>query len=282
MFSIARITLIFLLLNIALFGSKLGVGLMFGSLAVLSDAFNSLVDIATAVMVFFAVRVGSQPADSDHPFGHSRAEPLAAFTVSVLTFVLAFEVIREAIVRIISGEQPEVSLVPIFVLLGVIVVKGAMFLVARKFKNNPALVALAADAKMDVVISLLALLGVGGINFGYPVLDVYAAVLIAFWIAWIGFTIARENLAKLMGKCPDAETLQKIQNKLDQLIQKERIISFHDLRVQFIGSEMQVVVHVRMPKTLKLKEAHSREKEVQKLLRQVKDVAEVAVHIDPV
>jgi cation diffusion facilitator family transporter len=276
----ARITLVFLFLNFVLFSSKLGVGLAFGSLAVLSDAFNSLIDIATAVMVFFAVRIGSQPADSDHPFGHSRAEPLAAFTVSVLTFVLAFEVIREAIVRIISGEQPEVGLLPVFVLIGVIFVKAVMFFVAQRFKKNPALIALALDAKMDVVISLLALLGIGGVNLGYPMWDICAALLISVWIIWIGFTIARENLAKLMGQSPSASTLSEIREQLHQIKKSGKIISFHKLRVQFIGSELQVAVHVCMPKDINLEEAHAREKDVQRILKNVAGVTEVAVHID--
>ncbi|MBU1089716.1 cation diffusion facilitator family transporter [Patescibacteria group bacterium] len=281
MFRAVRITLLFLILNLALFAAKLIAGLLFGSLAVLSDAFNSLVDIATSVMIYFAIKVGSQPADADHPFGHARAEPLAAFTVSVLTFVLAFEVIREALERIFSENQPTISALPVFVLLGVILVKSAMFFLARKFPENPALVALTADSKMDVVISLLALLGVGGINLGYPMLDVYAAIAIAFWIAWIGFTIARDNLAKLMGERPDGSTLRKIQKQLKKLKKRGKIISFHELRVQFIGSEIQVAVHIELPKSSKLEAAHAIEKEVQRKIKSVKKVAEVAVHVDP-
>lgn len=276
-----RITLLFLVLNLGLFAAKLLVGLLFGSLAVLSDAFNSLVDIATSVMVYFAIKVGNQPADADHPFGHSRAEPLAAFTVSILTFVLAFEVIREALERILSGSQPEISMLPIFVLFGVILVKGAMFFLARKFPESPALVALSADAKMDVVISLLALLGVGGINFGLPQLDIYAALAIAAWIAWIGFTIARDNLAKLMGRCPDEATLREIREKLNELKEQKKILKFKNLRAQFIGSEIQIAVTVIAPKNFSLEKVHALEEEIQSKLKFVDKVHEVAVHIEP-
>jgi cation diffusion facilitator family transporter len=276
-----RITLLFLFLNLGLFAAKLVVGLLFGSLAVLSDAFNSLVDIATSVMVYFAIKVGSQPADADHHFGHSRAEPLAAFTVSILTFVLAFEVIREALERIFSGSQPTISMLPIFALLGVILVKSAMFFIARKFPKSPALIALAADSKMDVVISLLALLGVGGINFGYPMLDVYAAIAIAFWIAWIGFTIARDNLAKLMGRCPDDSTVREIREKLNEFKEQKKILEFKNLRAQFIGSEIQIAVTVIAAKNLPLEKVHVLEEAIQSKLKFVEKVHEVAVHIEP-
>jgi len=281
MFLAARIALIFLFLNLILFGSKLGVGLCYDSLAVLSDAFNSLVDIATSVMIYFAVRIGSQPADADHPFGHSRAEPLAAFTVSVLTFVLAFEVIRESFVRFFSETEPEASLLPIFVLLGVILIKTGMFFVSRKFKKSPALTALAADAKMDVVISLFALLGVGGVNLGFPEWDIYAAVLIAFWIAWIGFTIARENLAKLMGRSPDAAKLQEIRSELNELKAQKKILGFQKLRAQFVGSEIQVAVVVDVSRNLLLAEVHELEEEIQARIKLIEPVGEVAVHVEP-
>lgn len=255
--------------------------MLFGSLAVLSDAFNSLVDTATSVMIFFAIKVGSQPADAEHQFGHARAEPLAAFTVAILTFVLAFEVVREAVGRIIFGGEPEMSTVPLFVLAGVILTKLGMFLVARKFPKNPALVAAAADAKMDVVISLLAVASVLSINAGYPQVDTYAALLIAGWIVWIGFSIGRENLSKLMGRCPDDTTLQKIRAALEDLKKQKKIKSFRDLRVQFIGSEIQIAVAVSAPKNLSLEKAHALEERIQKKLLTLKNVGEAAVHVEP-
>lgn len=284
MLSIAKLTLVFLGLNILLFSAKLSAGLWFGSLAVLSDAFNSLIDIASSVMIFYAVKIGSKPADSDHNFGHARAEPLAAFTVSILIFVLAFEVIREAIARIISGAEPKQGLLPILVLIFVVVVKGGMYFLARSFgkrKNSPALVAVAVDSKMDVVISILALGGVVGANLGYPMFDVYAALLISVWIVWAGFNLARENINKLLGSRPDKDTLGKIKLRLSNLVDQKKIVEFHDLRVQFIGSEIQVCVHVRLPKDSSFKKVHDSDKYVQKELKKVKGVSEVAVHVDP-
>ncbi|MFH0776702.1 MAG: cation diffusion facilitator family transporter [Patescibacteria group bacterium] len=277
----ARLTLVFLGLNLFLFVAKIWAGLVFGSLAVLSDAFNSLVDIATSIMIFFAVRIGSKPADGDHPFGHSRAEPLAAFTVAILTFVLAFEVVREAVGRIISGELPEISFVPLAILGIVILTKLGMFFAARKFADNPALIAVAADAKMDIVISLLAVGGVVAINFGFPQLDAYAALAIAVWIGFVGFKISQDNISKLMGRCPDKDEMQKIRAKLDELKKQKKILGFKNLRGQFIGSEIQIAVAVAAPKNLSLKKVHDLEELIQKKLKALKNVREVAVHIDP-
>lgn len=281
-FSTGRIALFFLALNLILFVAKIMAGLLFGSLAVLSDAFNSLVDIATSIMIFFAVKIGNQPADDDHQFGHSRAEPIAAFTVAILTFVLAFEVVREAVERIISGGEPEVSLVPLIVLSGVILTKLGMFLLARKFRESPALEAVAADAKMDVVISSFAVVGVAAINFGFPQFDIYAAIAIAGWIAWIGFAIARDNLAKLMGRCPDEPKLREIREKLNEFKQQKKILGFKNLRAQLVGSEIQIAVAVAAPKNLSLAKVHDLEELIQKKLKLVKNVREVSVHVEPI
>jgi cation diffusion facilitator family transporter len=208
---------------------------------------------------------------------------LAAFTIAVLTFVLAFEVFRESLARIFLGSQPEMSLVPIFVLGGVILTKLGMFLVARRFPQSPALIAVAADAKMDIVISSLAIGGVVAINLGWPQLDSYLALVIAVWIAWIGFTILRENLARLMGHSPDSKTLDKIRAKLEEFQKQKKIKSFQNLKVQFIGSEIQIAVEVKASKNLSLGKVHDLEESIQKRLRSCQDfkVCSVAVHIEP-
>ena len=280
--SATRIALIFLVLNIFLFVAKIWAGIVFGSLAVLSDSFNSLVDIATSIFIFVAIRVASRPADADHQFGHARAEPLAAFTVAVLTFVLAFEVVREAVGRIISGAIPEISFVPLVVLLGVIFVKFGMFFVARKFRESPALAALAADAKMDVVISAFAIGGVVAINSGFPQFDIFAALAIAGWIGFVGFTIARENLAKLMGRKPDDSTIREIRAELNEFKKQKKIISFKNLRAQFVGSEIQIAVNVAAPKNISLEKVHDLEESIRRKLKSLKNVGEVAVHVEPI
>jgi len=195
--------------------------------------------------------------------------------------VLAFEVVREAIGRIISGGEQQISLVPLIVLGGVIVVKFGMFFVARQFRESPALVALAADAKMDVVISVFATGGVIAINFGFPQFDIFAALAIAGWIGWIGFTIARDNLAKLMGRKPDDSTIREIRAELNEFKKQKKIISFKNLRAQFIGSEIQIAVEVSADKNLSLEKVHSLEESIRRKLHSLKNVGEVAVHVEP-
>ena len=283
--SSSRISLVLLIANLGLFVTKLFVGITFRSLAVLSDAGNSLVDIVTAVVIYVAVRMGSQPADTDHPFGHSRAEPLAAFMVSVLTFVLAFEVAREAITRLIAGGNPRVGVIPALVIGGVIMVKGVMWFISKRAAekySSSALSAASADNKMDVVVSFMTLAGIAGINLGYPSLDAWAALAIAGWIGLVGFRIGKENIEKLLGNCPSVSKMQLLKSKLSNLKKLKEIRGFHDLRAHYVGSDIYVSVHIEADEKRDLKSAHGLEKNIQSLLKEVSEVTDVAVHMDPV
>ena len=105
-----------LLGNIILFISKLIIGLITNSIAIISDALNSLTDIINSVVLFVSVRVGSKSPDKEHPFGHYRSEPIGALIVAVLTVVLGFEVIRIAISRIIAKVSPTFSMPMLLIL----------------------------------------------------------------------------------------------------------------------------------------------------------------------
>lgn len=279
----AKLTIVFIILNATLFLAKLLVGWKFNSLAVLSDAGNSFVDIATCLAIYFAVKISAKPADADHPFGHSRAEPLAAFTVSILTFVLATEVIRDAVGRLIDGSTPEMGFIPMLVLLGVIVTKSGMYLAAsfsfRKTRSE-AMQAIATDAKMDVVISSLAIASVFGVNFGYPQLDAYAALFIAVWIGFVGWQIGKSNFDKLLGQVPDEKIMKVIRMKLNALKKQKRIRNFHDLRAHYVGSEIHLSVHVDTDESVSPHDLHRLEKDIQARLKNTKGVSQVMVHID--
>lgn len=272
-------------LNVLLFVVKVVVGLAYNSLAVLSDASNSLTDVVTSLIILVAVREAAKPADQDHPFGHTRAEPLAAFTVAVLTCVLATEVAREAVGRLIEGGEPRLGMAPALVLLGVIAVKGVIWRLAGGMGQrlgSAALTAAAVDAQMDVVISLMALVGVAGATLGWPQLDGIAALFIALWIGWTGYSMGRENVSRLVGEVPDATSVRLIRARLDIMKKEHKIRNFHELRIHYVGSAIHLGVHIEVDRTLDLMHSHAIDEEIQACLKGIKGVADVAIHVDPV
>jgi cation diffusion facilitator family transporter len=128
-----KITLLGVLLNVFLFIIKLVGGLLSGSLAVMSDAFNSLTDIISYTVIYFAVRWSHKKADMEHPFGHRRAEPLAAVVVSIFAGILGFEIIKESLSILFFEKENILGLPAIIVLLITIMIKSFM---AVYFSNN--------------------------------------------------------------------------------------------------------------------------------------------------
>ncbi|KXK55893.1 MAG: cation transporter [Chlorobi bacterium OLB7] len=107
--SLTRVTSVSLATNVLLFALKFWGFLMSGSVALFSDAMNSLLDVASSTAVLVSVRVGRKAPDREHPFGHSRAEPIAGFVLAVIACVLAVEVLQESIVKFLSKHDHEVS-----------------------------------------------------------------------------------------------------------------------------------------------------------------------------
>ncbi|WP_193771110.1 cation diffusion facilitator family transporter [Candidatus Magnetaquicoccus inordinatus] len=276
---------ILIVINAVLFIAKVTVGVAYNSLAVLSDAGNSLTDVVTSIIILFAVRESAKQADAGHHFGHSRTEPLAAFTVAVLTCVLAAQVFREAVARLFSGGEPLAGIAPLLVLALVILSKSAIWVVAGRMgrkQRSPALIAAAMDAKMDVLISIMAMVGVAGVDVGLPWLDGVAALFIAAWIAYTGFALGKENVEKLLGAVPDPAIVRIIHAKFNLLKKQKRIRNFHELRIHYVGSEIHIAVHVNVNRELALQESHDLDEDIQAMLLSIPDVKHVALHIDPV
>ena len=152
----ARTAALGIFVNAALFIAKFSVALLSGSLAIMSDAFNSLTDIISSVAIFLAVKTSGKKADSDHPFGHRRAEPIAALLMSVFAGVLGFEVLRVSVIGLLSQNVVNPGIPGIVVLSFTIAVKAFMYLYFKKYSkdmDSPALKAATIDSRNDVFVS---------------------------------------------------------------------------------------------------------------------------------
>ncbi len=278
-----RASLVNILGNTLLFAMKLWVALLSGSIALLSDAFNSLTDIVSSVAVFICVRISNREADEGHPFGHSRAEPIAGLIVAILAGILGFEVIRASVDRLFSPvDGVVVGSVVIIVPLVTIVAKGVMawyFKWAGRVANSPAIKASALDSLCDVFVSLAALVGIVGVILGYPALDPIAGLVISLWIIYTGYRIGLENIDYLMGKSPEPDMLNEI--KLAAI----GVPGVHDVtmvRAHYVGPFIHVEIHIELPKYLSTFDAHEISNEVEKTIGEIKAIEKAFVHINPV
>lgn len=276
-----KATVINILGNTALFALKLVGGLLSGSIALISDALNSLNDIAASIATFICVRISDKQADEGHPFGHSRAEPIAGLIIAVLAGILGFEVIREAAGRLYEGSKAEFGPATLLVPVITMVTKGLMsayFSRVGKTVNSPALRATALDSLMDVVIAVAALIGLAGTLMGYPRLDPVAGLVISVWIIYTGYRIGMENIAYLMGQAPEPRLLEEIRKAA---LSVNGVKGLNTVKAHYVGPFIHVEIHIKVDKALPTIESHGIGEEAANRVESIGTIEKAFVHIDP-
>jgi len=275
-------TVVNILGNLFLFTIKIWAALVSGSIALLSEAFNSLTDIVSSIAVFICVRISDKEADEGHPFGHSRAEPVAGIVVAVFAGILGFEVIRTSFNRLVTGKEVFVGTLTLFVPVITAVLKGAMFWYFRRVGRaaiSPAIIASSVDSLSDVFVAIAALVGIAGVRMGYWYLDPMAGLVISLWIIYTGYRIGMENIDYLMGKAPDAALMDDIKRAA---LMVKGVKAINTARAHYVGPFIQVEMHVEVPMDLSTSDSHAIGKEVERNIERIGAIQKAFIHIDPV
>ena len=234
--------------NIVLFILKIIIGLMYNSIAVISDSFNSFTDTIASIIVYISVKISGKSADKDHPFGHHRAEPIAALIVAIFTGILGFGIINIAFSRLLSGSRMVISIAPIIVMAITLLMKYGMYLYTVKIGNklkSTAILASAVDHRNDVWVSIAALIGVGGAYMGYAFLDPLVALIIGAWIIKAGYNIGKNNIRFLIGEAPSKELMDIIKEKALSI---RGVKGIHYVRAHYVGVLLHVEIHIQQIK----------------------------------
>jgi len=267
--------------NTVLFGGKIVIGLAFNSIAIISDSLNSFTDIIASTIVFISIRSSYKGPDPEHPFGHKRAQPIAGLIVAIFTGIVGFEVITQAVTRLFTGAEIQKGLLPILLVVAVMVVKLGMHLYARvvaERTRSTALKASATDHRNDVLISAAVLAGVIASNLGFPIFDPIVAILIGLWIIRAGFSIGQDNIKYLMGEAPPKDLMEKI---LLAAREVPGVLALNDVFAHYVGTTVEIEVHVNVDKRLNIEEAHAIGKKVQGAIESMDDISRAFIHIDP-
>lgn len=276
-----KATIINLVTNIFLFIIKLVAGLMSNSIAILSDAINSFTDIVTSFAVMYTVKLARKKPDSNHPFGHHRAEPIAGLIIAVFASILGFEIMRSSFVRFFNKEPITLGYVAFGVTITAVIIKILLTLYLKyvgKTHRSPALIAAGIDSRNDVLSSFVVLIGITGYYFGITYLDAVAGIFIGLYIIKSGFDIGRENVDYLMGKSPEKEYYRKLW-KLGESV--PGVIDVHELKIHYVGNYFHAEIHIEVEGDISTFESHGIAEKVQKKIESLKDVDRVFVHVDP-
>lgn len=267
--------------NIFLFVFKIAIGMITNSIAAISDALNSLMDSLVCIIVFICMKIAAKHPDKNHPFGHHRAEPIAAMLIAVLTTIIGIEIIHGSFSRMFNHVPLNIQVSIIIVYFTVIIVKGILLYYTKyaiKTTRSEALRAVAIDHRNDMILSGSIILGFIGVRMGYGILDSILGMVIAVYIMKSGWDIGLRNLKYLMGEAPEPELLEKIKEKA---ISVKGVIGVHDVKAHYIGLLLNVEIHADLDKNLTLIQAHDIEKEVQRAVQSLDEVERTFVHIDP-
>mgnify|MGYP001486714581 CR=1 FL=1 len=264
-------------------------GWLSGSKALLADAFNSASDVAGSIAVLIGLKASQMPPDKDHPYGHGKAEPIAAIIVSVLILVVGLEVGMNAIQTLTSGVSAPPAWYALVAIFFSIIVKEAMFQykyrLGRKIASH-SLVASAWDDRSDVYSSLAALLGVGGALIGQwagisalYLLDPLAGLFVALLILRTGYRLVMESIHNTMDHVLHDEDASEL---LETIQSVKGVIAVDDLRAREHGHYVIVDVKISVNPKISVMEGHGIAKAVkQELMRRHEHVTDVLIHVNP-
>ena len=256
-----------------------------GSVGLLSDAAESVVNLVAAVVALIVLKISIKPADDDHQFGHSKAEYFSAITEGVMIFVAAAFIIISAIQRLIDPVMPEQLSVGLLISVGASAVNGATAWVLHRVGKRERSATLVADAKhlaTDVVTSVAVLVGVGLVAaFSSPMLDAVVALGAGLNIMWTGFKLIKESVGGLMDVAPSREAQARIEAVLERYHDDGRI-GFHAVRVREAGNRRFADMHVLVPGTWSVKEGHDFTERVIDELVAVDPNLRVSAHLEPI
>jgi cation diffusion facilitator family transporter len=258
------------------------VGLLTGSLAILSEAAHSLIDFGATVMTYFAVRISGKPADEEHHYGHGKVESVSALAETALLFVLSGVVIWEAVKRLAShqGHAVEATAVAFAVIAVSVVVDFVRARMLYRVANETASEALEADALhfgSDMWSSIAVLIGLGGVALGYQWADSAAAVVVAVFVCIAGWRLGRRTIETLTDTAPagSAETIRRVAGRVGG------VVAVDGVRVRPVGDKLFVEVIVAVSRTLPLDRVKALKEQVAQAIRSELPRAEVGVDAAP-
>jgi cation diffusion facilitator family transporter len=227
-------------------------GLSTGSLALISDAAHSLLDVAATIFTYFAVRAANKPADDEHPYGHGKVESLAALGETAFLFVLSGAVAFAGIRRLVSGETAfELRWFAVVILLLSIVIDAWRWrglTKVAKLTNSQALAADALHFSSDLINSVLVLLALLAAWLGYPQADSFVAVGVAVFIALAGFRLARNTIETLLDAAPRGAA-EDIRRRVDAV---QGVVGVEHVRVRSGGAHLFADIEIGVARTLPL------------------------------
>ncbi len=273
-----------MVVNTLLIAGKLVAGIIGHSHALVADAVESMADLFSALIVWRGLVISAAPADEDHPYGHGKAEPIAAAMVSTMLLVAALWIAGTAVREIITPHSTPAPFT-LVVLLAVVVVKECLFRFVLGEAVSVESSVIHSDAwhhRSDAITSLAAAIGIAVAIVGGPgfeAADDWAALVAAGIIAWNGWRLLRGALAELMDAMPDPSLESRVREIAGAV---PDVLAVEKCRLRKMGYHIYVDMHIHVEPGMTVVAAHEVAHRVKDVVREkLPNVYDVLIHIEP-
>jgi cation diffusion facilitator family transporter len=271
--------------NSLLIATKIAAGAITGSIAIITEALHSSIDLIASVVAFISVRKAAEPADADHPYGHERVENLAAVIEGMLIVIGAAIIVFEATRRLVDPPA-EIDVIWVgiavaaFSCLANVGVSTFLFRRARELRS-PALEGDAAHLQTDAMTSAALLIGLGLVEVtGVVAFDSITALLIAVAIVVAGIRILSRSSRVLVDEAPPPQELDRIEAAIAAAREPE-VAGYHKLRARRSGAHRHIDLHVQFRSGTTLERAHEVAHELRQAIEDAIPYSDVLIHVEP-
>ncbi|MFW5897114.1 MAG: cation diffusion facilitator family transporter [Bacillota bacterium] len=279
-----RVAKVSIAVNLALVILKGAFAVISGSSALMADAAHSAGDIVSTVPVLVGFSISDRPADSNHPYGHGRAEQLMTGLLALILLLTAYFIARDSVATMMGPPRPAPGITALGVAVVSIIVKELMYRYAvaeGRRMHSDLLIADAWHHRSDALSSVAALIGIGGANAGFPILDPLAALVVAAMLVWTGTTILWSAVHTLMDGQPGDFT-KEVGRVREIASEIPGIIHVDEVRMRRYGAQLIMDVEISVDSAHTVGRAHDLAAELRgRLERENPHIGGVFIHINP-
>ncbi len=242
--------------NAVIFVIKLWAGIVSGSVALVADAWHTLSDSLSSIVLLIGIYISSKPADEDHPYGHGRAEIIASLIIGLILVLIAINFFYESAVKIVNKESVNYGIFAIAATLISLVGKEIMARISFYAAKNENLKSLEADGlhhRSDALTSGVILIGILLERFIWWI-DGALGVFVSVMILFLAYRIVNESISPLLGETPDSELIEKIIDISREIHRND--LYLHQFQMHRYGHHTELTFHIKLPGNFKLDEAN--------------------------
>lgn len=269
-----------IIINSILFVLKFWAGVVTGSIALTADAWHTLSDSISSIVVVIGVKLSSKKADKDHPFGHGRWEQIAALFIAFILAIIAFDFLKNSIERFMDHQATTFGTLAIVVTIISIVVKEALaqyaFYIGRITKN----ISIKADGwhhRTDALSSVVVLVGIFFAKY-YWWIDSILGIIISLILFYATYEIAKEAIIKLLGEKPTPELIDQINTSVRKLYGKD--LDLHHFHIHNYISNQELTFHMKLEGEISISKGHQIATEIENVILEEYGIT-ATIHVEP-